>query len=229
MCLILNIETATTVCSVSVSDKQNVITCEEVNGGYTHAEDLHVFIKEMLAQAGVQISSLSAVAVSRGPGSYTGLRIGVSAAKGIAYALGIPLISVDTLAVMARAALNVNKCDAYYVPMLDARRMEVYCAMFNGQLETVVPVSAHIVAENSLHVFEKEKPVIFFGDGMPKCRNILAGLKDARFIENIVPSSEVMPFFSYQSFLEKKFEDVAYFEPYYLKEFLITTKKNTVK
>jgi tRNA threonylcarbamoyladenosine biosynthesis protein TsaB len=223
--LILNIETATTVCSVSVSDKNEIITFEEVNGGYTHAENLHVFIKEVMQQAGLRFDQLDAVSVSKGPGSYTGLRIGVSAAKGIAYALNKPLIALDTLQLTAQNALAVSKQDALYCPMLDARRMEVYTACYNPSLENVLPVHALIVDETSINEFVLGRPLVFFGDGMPKCRSLLEKLPDAKFIENINPSSECMANLAYSAWLEKKFADLAYFEPFYLKDFLITSKK----
>jgi tRNA threonylcarbamoyladenosine biosynthesis protein TsaB len=223
--LILNIETATTVCSVSVADNEKILAFEEVNGGYTHAENLHVFIREMIKQAGITADKLNAIAVSKGPGSYTGLRIGVSAAKGLAYALNVPLISVDTLQVMAFGASRTRKTAGLYCPMIDARRMEVYTALYDSNLEALEAVNAFIVDENSIQKFNRAEEICFFGDGMSKCKGILELLPNARFIEDVVPSSENMAVLSYKKFTEKKFEDVAYFEPFYLKEFLITAKK----
>lgn len=225
MALILNIETATTVCSVSVSDKNDIITFEEVNGGYTHAENLHVFIKEVMQQAGLRFGQLDAVSVSKGPGSYTGLRIGVSAAKGIAYALNKPLIALDTLQLMAQNAVAIVKEDALYCPMLDARRMEVYTACYNPSLENVLPVHALIVNEDSIKQFDLGRNLVFFGDGMHKCRSFLEIFSQTQFVENVNPSSECMASLAYSAYLEKKFENVAYFEPFYLKDFLITSKK----
>jgi tRNA threonylcarbamoyladenosine biosynthesis protein TsaB len=225
VCLILNIETATTVCSVSVSRNDEIITYEEVNGGYTHAENLHVFIKEVMLQAGIKFQDLHAIAVSKGPGSYTGLRIGVSAAKGLAYALGIPLIAVDTLQIMAQGVLaNIDE-ECVLSPMIDARRMEVYCAVYNTSLETLLPVNALIVNLDTIQKFKAKNKIVFFGDGMPKCREILQTLPGSLFIEEIYPSSEHMAKLVYKAYKDKRFEDVAYFEPYYLKEFLITAKK----
>ncbi|MBA3663486.1 MAG: tRNA (adenosine(37)-N6)-threonylcarbamoyltransferase complex dimerization subunit type 1 TsaB [Bacteroidetes bacterium] len=225
MCFILNIETATTVCSVSVSSKDQVITYQEVNGGYTHAENLHVFIKEVIAQAGLQFNQLGAVSVSKGPGSYTGLRIGVSAAKGLAYALNIPLIALDTMKIMTKSATNKAGVNGLYCPMLDARRMEVYCALYDAQLETILPVTALIVDEASVQQFSKGQQIFFFGDGMQKCKTLLESIPSAEFIQDVIPSSENMAELSFKAYEEKRFEDVAYFEPYYLKEFLITSKK----
>lgn len=225
MCIILNIETATTVCSVSVSRNDEIITYEEVNGGYTHAENLHVFIKEVMLQAGLEFKELDAVSVSKGPGSYTGLRIGVSAAKGLAYALGIPLIAVDTLQLMAQGVLFKTDEECVLCPMIDARRMEVYCAVYNRSLENILPVEALIIDQESIQKFKTENKILFFGDGMAKCREVLQTIPGARFMEEIYPSSENMAKLVYKSYAEKRFEDVAYFEPYYLKEFLITSKK----
>jgi tRNA threonylcarbamoyladenosine biosynthesis protein TsaB len=222
--LILNIETATTVCSVSVSNNENVICYKELNNGYTHAENLHVFIKDVLEEAGLRFNELNALAVSKGPGSYTGLRIGVSAAKGIAYALNIPLIGIDTLQIMANAVRD-KTTDAFFCPMIDARRMEVYTAVYDNNLNILKPVNALIVDENSVQQLASYSSIYFFGDGMPKCKDVLKQLPNANFIENVFPTSKFMPNISYKKFIENKFEDVAYFEPYYLKEFLFTTKK----
>lgn len=225
MSLILNIETATTVCSVAVSDKEKTLASREVNNGYTHAENLHVFMKEVLSEANIKPQELSAVAVSKGPGSYTGLRIGVSAAKGIAYALNIPLLSVDTLQIMAQIAQQNVKKTGLYIPMLDARRMEVYTATYNELGEEISTVSAVIVSEESVLQFKCNSPLYFFGDGMPKCKSLLEILPGSIFIENIVPSAVFMPSISYKKFQQQQFENVAYFEPFYLKEFYLRSEK----
>jgi tRNA threonylcarbamoyladenosine biosynthesis protein TsaB len=224
LALILNIETSTTVCSVSISRDEEVIALKELNSGYTHAENLHVFIQKLLKEMGMNISEMNAIAVSRGPGSYTGLRIGVSAAKGLAYALGIPLISVDTLAVMSAGALKKKSEKGFFCPMIDARRMEVYTAVYDHALQCVSPVEALIVDENSVDRFSQYGKIFFFGDGMEKCRALLEKLPQAGFISNIFPSAVFMPQLSFKKFLDKQFEDVAYFEPYYLKQFLVKTK-----
>lgn len=223
MAFILNIETATTVCSVSVSNKEKVLSFKEINNGYSHAENLHVYISEVLNQANLTPTQLNAVAVSKGPGSYTGLRIGVSAAKGMAYALNIPLVSVDTLQLMSAAAKKNES--TFYCPMLDARRMEVYTCVYDQRLNPVEKIQAVIIDEISVQQFSKFESVCFFGDGMPKCKNLLQELKNATFKEDITPSSKFMPQFAYKKFTENDFEDVAYFEPYYLKEFFSTAKK----
>lgn len=225
MALILNIETSATVCSVCLSHEENILAVRKINNGYTHAENLHVFIKDILDEKQINATELSAIAVSKGPGSYTGLRIGVSAAKGMAFALNIPLISVDTLQIMADAALESAGDEAFYYPMLDARRMEVYTAGFDCNADQVLNTRAMIIDEASIAEFASNKKKYFFGDGMPKCRSILEKIENSGFIENILPSAECMPFFSFRKYLKERFEDVAYFEPFYLKDFYIHSKK----
>ena len=223
MPLILNIETSTTLCSVALAKAGKIIAIKEVNDGYTHAENLHVFIEEVLAKAGKSTKDLSAVAVGSGPGSYTGLRIGVSAAKGLAYALQIPLVAVNSLQIMTAMAVQKNKSDILFCPMLDARRMEVYAAIFDKELNTVKETSAQILPE-ALSFFETGKPICFFGDGMPKCKELLEKIPNSVFLEGIVPSASALAELSYQKHLNGQFEDVAYFEPFYLKNFLISSK-----
>ena len=220
---ILCIETSTTVCSVCVTANQEVISFREINNGFTHAENLHGFIEEVLKEANLSLKDINAVAVSKGPGSYTGLRIGVSAAKGFCYALNIPLISIDTLQSMAWGVVNIQKEDILLAPMLDARRMEVYCAVYNKGLETVIPVNALVLDEDSVSVFKLNKPICFFGDGMPKAKALLQGIESASFLENILPSSKNMTTLALTKFQQKAFENTALFEPFYLKEFY--TKK----
>lgn len=202
-----------------------MIFCRELDSGFTHAENLHIFIEDALKASGITPRDLTAIAVSKGPGSYTGLRIGVSTAKGLAYALNIPLISVDTLRVMSASAKEIVTDSAFYCPMIDARRMEVYTAVYDVQLNQHLPVEALIVDERSIEKFKSYTKIYFFGDGMSKCREILQNLSNAVFIENIVPSAKHMCALSYQKFIGSKFEDVAYFEPFYLKDFLIPGKK----
>lgn len=216
---ILSIETATTVCSVCVSAGEKVLAFKEVNSGYTHAENLHVFIQEVMKETGLSFSQLDAVAVSKGPGSYTGLRIGVSTAKGLCYGQDIPLIAIDTLESMAFAVASQKKEDALYCPMLDARRMEVYCAVYDQHGKNVIPVNALILDESSIQPFAKDKPVYFFGDGMDKARPLLSTLKGVIFIENVFPSAKNMVTLAAEKFSRKTFENLAHFEPFYLKEF----------
>ncbi len=223
MALILNIETSTTVCSIALAENGKVVLLREINEGYTHAENLHIFIQEILSEAKLEPKKLDAIAVGSGPGSYTGLRIGVSAAKGMAYALQIPLIAVNTLKLMAGGVAEKNT-DQLYCPMLDARRMEVYCAVFDKDLNEVKATSAEIISEENLSYFSFDKPLIFFGDGMTKSKEILSQLPNVKFIDQVVPSAGQLAELSYSKYLAKEFEDVAYFEPFYLKDFLIKTK-----
>lgn len=225
MAYILHIETATTVCSVALSENDRIIFSKELDEGFTHAENLHLFIQEGLKKTNIESKDLAAVAVSKGPGSYTGLRIGVSSAKGLAYALSIPLISVDTLQVMASMAFGKVKHEAFYCPMIDARRMEVYTNVYDQFLKTQSETRALIVDENSIESFKQYPTIYFFGDGMPKCKDLLSTLTNAHFIEDIKPSATYMVKLAYSKFVSKAFEDVAYFEPFYLKDFMITKGK----
>lgn len=224
MPLILNIETATTLCSVTIAKAGKVLAIKEVNAGYTHAENLHIFMEEIMKQSGKTTKELNAVAVGAGPGSYTGLRIGVSAAKGLAFALQIPLIAVNTLQIMAAMAVQQNSSDILFCPMLDARRMEVYTAVFDSDLNTIKETSPQIISAADLSFFNTGKPICFFGDGMPKCKDLLKQIPQSSFIDNIMPSASVLSELSFQKHQKGQFEDVAYFEPFYLKNFLINTK-----
>lgn len=216
MVYILNIETATKNCSVSVAKNGVTILCKEIaEQGYSHAERLHVFINEIISEAGIELSDLSAIAVSQGPGSYTGLRIGVSAAKGLCYALDLPLIAIDTLASLAN---QVNANDGFVIPMIDARRMEVYSAIFNSQKEKIREVRAEVLSEDSFSTITET--IYFIGDSNEKAKSILSK-PNYVFLEGIqFPSAKEMSSLSYQKFLNNEFEDVAYFEPYYLKDFM---------
>ncbi len=215
---ILNIETATKNCSVSLSKDGITLVCKEIAElGYSHAEKLHLFIEEVINEAGISNSDLNAIAVSQGPGSYTGLRIGVSAAKGLSYALQIPLIAVDTLESLAQ---QVVAKDGLIIPMIDARRMEVYSAVFNHQKEKIREVQAQIINEESFaYISEK---VYFIGDSNEKVKSVVTK-SNFIFLENhFYPSAKEMSSISYKKFQEKDFVDVAYFEPYYLKDFLFS-------
>lgn len=217
MTYILNIETATKNCSVSLAKNGETILCKEIaEQGYSHAEKLHVFIEEIVKEANVNFSEIKAVAVSKGPGSYTGLRIGVSAAKGLCYALQIPLISIDTMQVLAKKA-NV---DGLIVPMIDARRMEVYSAVFDKNHNKIKEVEAEVLTENSYQDFDQT--VYFVGDCQEKCQTVL--VKDNfKFLPEIIfPSANEMSQLSFEKFQNNDFEDVAYFEPFYLKDFMLT-------
>lgn len=219
MALILNIETATKNCSVSLSkDGENIACIEENTGGYSHAERLHPFIAEVLKKNDYSLSDIDAVAISMGPGSYTGLRIGVSAAKGICYANDLPLIAVSTLESMANSKKGKSKM---LVPMLDARRMEVYASVFSGDVEVLRETKAEIIDENSFHEFLNLNEVLFFGDGAPKCEGVIVH-ENAKFEEGVFPSAKDMSSLGEVKFNNKDFVDIAYFEPFYLKDFIGT-------
>ncbi|MGO4817509.1 tRNA (adenosine(37)-N6)-threonylcarbamoyltransferase complex dimerization subunit type 1 TsaB [Flavobacterium sp. W22_SRS_FP1] len=218
---ILNIETSTKNCSVSIAKEGKTIICKEIaEEGYSHAERLHVFIEASLKEAGIVYKDLSAIAVSKGPGSYTGLRIGVSAAKGLCFALGLPLIAVDTLKVLAsQATISAG----LIVPMIDARRMEVYSSIFTADFERVRNVEAEIISENSFESFEET--LYFVGDCTEKCEAVLVK-ENFVFLEKIkYPSANEMSVLSFEKYKMGDTVDVAYFEPFYLKDFLITTPK----
>lgn len=221
MAYILNIETATKNCSVSIAKDGSTMICNEISEeGYSHAERLHLFIEKCLQDVGITYQDLSAVAVSQGPGSYTGLRIGVSAAKGLCYALSIPLIAVDTLQSLAAQA---KITDGLIVPMIDARRMEVYSAVFTADLKQKRATMAEIISEDSFN--ELEGAIYFVGDCAEKCKTVM-NKPNFVFLDTLVyPSSNEMGILSYQKFQNKDTVDVAYFEPFYLKDFLITTSK----
>tara|TARA_R110000772_G_scaffold211396_1_gene321973 strand:+ start:652 stop:1311 length:660 start_codon:yes stop_codon:yes gene_type:complete len=218
MAVILCLETATTNCSVAVSVDGKVSAIrEENNQKFSHAEKLHVFIDEVLAEAKIDKSQLNAVAVSKGPGSYTGLRIGVSAAKGLCFALDIPLLSISTLEVIAR---QVAEQDCYIIPMLDARRMEVYSAVFNAEKKQIRDTQAEIVTKDSFSEYLDKKQTVFLGDGSNKFKEVCAN-KNAVFIDAIFPSSAGMASLAETKYKKSDTENVAYFEPFYLKEFMM--------
>jgi tRNA threonylcarbamoyladenosine biosynthesis protein TsaB len=202
---------------VSLAKDGQTILCKEIaEQGYSHAERLHVFIEEILKETKVKIQELHAVAVSKGPGSYTGLRIGVSTAKGLCYALGIPLIALDTLQVLAH---QVSVDNGIIVPMLDARRMEVYSAVFDKNHQKIKEVQAEILTENSYS--EISQTVYFIGDCQEKCQTVLTKDNFMFLPEILFPSANEMSQLSYEKFNQNDFEDVAYFEPFYLKDFLL--------
>ena len=218
MALILNIETATKNCSVSLSENGQTIAVKEINEGrFSHAEKLHPFILQVFKDAGKVFGDINAVAVSKGPGSYTGLRIGVSAAKGLCYALDKPLIAVDTLKILA-SGIGVSQ-GSFIVPMLDARRMEVYSKVFDIQLNTIKDTKALIIDENSFSDLLQKGQVHFLGDGAEKCRELITH-PNAVFHPGIFPSANFMGMLSFEKFKQQRFEDVAYFEPFYLKDFI---------
>jgi tRNA threonylcarbamoyladenosine biosynthesis protein TsaB len=225
MSVILHIETSTNVCSVALSKNGACLFSKSNAEGMNHAALLSVFIAEALEVLKSTNEKPDAVAVSSGPGSYTGLRIGVSTAKGLCYGYGIPLIEVSTLEVLTAQALQLkNDAEALYCPMIDARRMEVYAAFYNAQGEIKREISADIIDADSYAEILAGQPVYFFGNGAEKCKTTLSH-PNARFIDNLVPLAENMILFAEKAFSENRFADVAYFEPFYLKEFQTATPK----
>ncbi len=223
MARILNLETATTNCSVSISDGDTVVFLKENNAmEYSHSEQLHIFIKEALQGASLSFSDLDAVSVSKGPGSYTGLRIGVSAAKGLCFSLDLPLISIPTLESMAHQV--TLKGDGLIIPVLDARRMEVYSAVFDADHQEIRETKAEIITEDSFGEYMAQKEVHIVGSGAQKCKNLLQH-PNFRFDVSITPSANEMAQLAHKKYEAGHFEDVAYFEPYYLKDFVLQGKK----
>lgn len=219
--LILCIETATKMCSVALCKGEELLVLKEQGGVYSHAENLTVFIEQIVSESGISLAQLDAIAVSKGPGSYTGLRIGVSTAKGLAFALQKPIIAVDTLTSMANLAAQSTKRQAvYFCPMIDARRMEVYCAIFDTEINLVKPISAEIITDNIFDDVVGESPLLVFGDGAHKCREIFKDKQNFIFIEEEFISAKGLIQIALEKWSKQEFEDVAYFEPFYLKDFV---------
>ena len=233
MALILSIETGTDVCSVALANDGELMALRESDEGRDHAKKVALFVDELLRETGVQPADLDAIAVGKGPGSYTGLRIGVSFAKGMCYALNIPLIAVgslDALTEVAREDYDAGILDiednewenAYLCPMVDARRMEVYTAVFENGVQTTQTAPA-IIDENSFADLLEQGPCLFIGDGAGKCADVIKH-PNARFCQ-CWPKASAMLAPAMKAYKEKRFEDVAYFEPFYLKEFVATVSK----
>jgi len=221
--MILCLETATTNCSVALSINGDVVALkEDYDVKYSHAERLHLYIEEVLAFAKADTSQLTAVAVSKGPGSYTGLRIGVSAAKGLCYALDIPLISIPTLDSLSRQVNSSEGC--HIIPMLDARRMEVYSAVYDHAYSQVRDTQAQILEPTSFESYLGKGKVYFIGNGVSKFKEICTH-PNAIFIEDTLPSAAQLCTLAHDKFITSNLEDVAYFEPYYLKDFIAGVKK----
>jgi len=236
MALILNIETSTQVCSVSVSENGQIKGFKEINDEKSHAKYLTVFIDELIKELNISLHDIDAVAVSKGPGSYTGLRIGVSTAKGLCYAKDIPLISINTLQSMAFGLIQKvtqedltipNFNQSILAPMIDARRMEVYSAFFDSEGEFLRDVKAEIIDQNSYKDVLKSKQMIFFGNGSGKITETIQA-RNTIFLPDFCASAIDMSQLSERFYTQGKFEDVAYFEPFYLKDFVATTPKKNI-
>lgn len=223
MAKILNIETSTRVCSVTLAIDGTVVAIEESHTQNSHSELITLFCDNVLKESGLTFNDLDAIAVSKGPGSYTGLRIGVSTAKGLCYGLDIPLISVGTLLAMAAGIapkIDESKTDVILCPMIDARRMEVYTSLFSFGLDEIEPTTAKIIDADSFSDYLGNKTLIFAGDGAPKCKEILGHNPNAIFLDDFNTSAAYMSMLSEQKFNNKDFENTAYFEPFYLKDFV---------
>lgn len=222
---LLHIDTAGRFCSVALSDGEILLGLRESSEKHAHARVITIFIQELLDEARLKPFDLSAVAVSMGPGSYTGLRIGVSAAKGLCYALKIPFIGMNTLQIMAMGTREIAanaaifSPDSIICPMIDARRMEVYSALYNREGNEIRETIAEILDENSYADLLQRQPIIFSGDGSPKLKPLLAGNKNAFFVDDFRPSAKYMFGLAFQKYVSSQFEDTAYCEPFYLKEF----------
>ena len=217
MSYILNIETSTTNCSVSLFKDSKLVSFKQENDqNYSHSKRLHVFINDLLENSKVSPKDLSAVSVSKGPGSYTGLRIGVSSAKGLCFALGIPLISVDTLDAFAN---QIEFSDGFIIPLIDARRMEVYSAVYDENFTKIRETKAEVLTKDSFQEYLKINKVYFLGNANDKTKSIIDSF-NAIFIDNKLPSSIEIGKLAYAKFLSKDFENIADFEPFYLKEFI---------
>jgi len=226
MAFILNIETATSLCSVALVRDGNTVSQRETYEEKAHAGILTVFIDEILKENHISVSDLDAIAVGKGPGSYTGLRIGVSVAKGLCYGAKLPLIAVNTLQILFARIVsgNFNNKTDLYCPMIDARRMEVFCCLMDTQGNEVEPVTAMIIDNSSFKRVLPTQKSAFFGSGMEKCRNVI-GHPNAVFIPEIYPHASALGTISDSCFQKGLFEDVAYFEPFYLKDFVATISK----
>ncbi len=224
---ILHIETSTSICSVASSVDGHVIFNKENKTGGSHASCLGLYMAEAVEFVRNKGLRPDAVAVSSGPGSYTGLRIGVSEAKGLCYGLGIPLIAVPSLKIMADAVIRSGVEADFYCPMIDARRMEVYAVVYDKQMDEIREVKADIVDETTYSDYLCRGRIAFFGNGSEKCKPVISSLK-ADFIADVYPAASSMVTLAEQSYENKVFEDVAYFEPFYLKEFMATVPKNKI-
>lgn len=222
MAKILLLESSTTNCSVGIALNGDLIAIREANEGYTHSEHMASFTQEVLSEAKFQSNDLDAIAVGKGPGSYTGLRIGVSLAKGISFASEIPIISIESLKIIAQQ-IRESGAD-YYIPMTDARRMEVYTAIYDSALNRLGEIEAKILDESSFHEILEKGSCVFAGDGSAKFKEVCKH-PSAQFVDNIFPSVNGMAKLAEEKFKKDDFEDSAYFEPFYLKEFIAIKPK----
>ncbi len=226
--IILSIETSMRVCSAVVSDGVNILYSRRSETG-SHAKDLPVFIDELLGCVHADGIQIEAVALSQGPGSYTGLRIGTALSKGLCYGLGVPLLAIDTLQVIASAVPAETLPDNVLLcPMIDARRMEVYCALYDKRLRRLTDIEAKVIDASSFAELLDRQPICFLGNGAEKCKGVIEH-KNAIFADNIESEAENMRYLAEEAYKNRQMVDIAYFEPFYLKEFQATVSKKTEK
>ncbi|MDI9874665.1 tRNA (adenosine(37)-N6)-threonylcarbamoyltransferase complex dimerization subunit type 1 TsaB [Flectobacillus rivi] len=225
MSLIVSIDTSTKVCSVALHKEGKLLGLSELFTEKSHSGMLTTLVENVVKQAGYELSQLDAIAVAKGPGSYTGLRIGVSTAKGLSFALDKPLLSVNTLEAMAAQLKDMYGADTLLCPMIDARRMEVYCGVWNTEMGTISEIEAKIIDETAFISLLEKQPIVFFGDGAAKCKSQIAH-PNAHFPNTeLYPSARTVGVLAHKAFQEQAFENVVSFEPFYLKDFVGTTPK----
>jgi tRNA threonylcarbamoyladenosine biosynthesis protein TsaB len=225
MSLILSLETSAKVCSAAIHDSTKLVAHAEIHIGQSHASKLAVLIEEVRKEAGIEFSQLAAVAISSGPGSYTGLRIGTSTAKGLCFALDIPLIAVGSLELLAFQMKAHNPQQAHLCPMIDARRMEVYCLVTDSTLNIVLPTEAKVIDGDSFKEILDKYRVLFFGDGADKCKEQITH-KNAQFVDGVYAKASQLGFLAFDKLKRNEVEDLVNFEPHYLKEFMIKQPKS---
>ncbi|MEP6737145.1 MAG: tRNA (adenosine(37)-N6)-threonylcarbamoyltransferase complex dimerization subunit type 1 TsaB [Chryseolinea sp.] len=228
MAILLSLETSSRVCSVALHIEDRILAISEIHQDQVHASKLAGLIEQIVKTSGIDLHQVSAVAISSGPGSYTGLRIGTSTAKGLCYALNIPLIAVTSLEVMAARVNSFNLSRYTVCPMIDARRMEVYCCMIDAGGRMISPVEAKIIDEVSFQAELESGPILFFGDGSDKCKPVIKH-DNAFFVEGVYASAGELGTIAGRSFARNEFVDLTSFEPFYLKEFRIKSTAKAAK
>lgn len=227
MAFLLSIETSTEVCSVALHDNINLICTSEFHVEHSHASRLAVLVDQVLNVADIKANQISGVAISSGPGSYTGLRIGTSLAKGLCFSLNIPLISVGTLELMSCQVVPSNFSNAILCPMIDARRMEVYCLLMDSNTNIIQPATAMVIDELSFSDLLVNHKIIFFGNGSSKCKNVFRH-ENALFVDGIYPRSSSLGTLAFERWEKNQFEDLGHFEPFYLKGFVAKKPKTLI-
>jgi tRNA threonylcarbamoyladenosine biosynthesis protein TsaB len=220
MAIIVSLETSGDTCSVALHAKGKLLTSQIIQEPQAHASNLALLVSRVLRDSKINTHHIQAVAITSGPGSYTGLRIGTSTAKGLCYSLNVPLIAVNTLQLLVYQGVKLRK-QSLLCPMLDARRMEVYCTVADAQGNILLPMQAKVIDESSFHDLLEANQIIFYGSGAPKCKQAIIH-NNTHFLENVVPSVSHLGELAFHKFQRKEFEDLVHFEPVYLKEFRIS-------